>query len=283
MKDYQSWRQKNFNRVSEYSWRVKSQEHEKKIRDELARHAVSIKLEDATTGIPEPLHSNYPFEWDAEHFARIIEFTKTNAVVLPNGEVRTAYTEGGYLAIYRQLTSGLIYGTDAVTTSFKLSQAREDALFNLIDEVQGPVLVAIFYRSEVLDLIKRFGGRARAFTGATSPKERSQIIDDWNADKIPVLIAAPSAMGHGINLQKGGSRTIVWYTHTFDWAQRAQFNARLVRSGQTKTISIINLVGDAGIDGAVLQALDTKQEGERALLEILDIKHRFKAKVVDHA
>ena len=90
-------------------------------------------------------------------------------------------------------------------------------------------------------------------------------------------------MGHGINLQKGASRTIVWYTHTFDWAQRAQFNARLVRSGQTKTISIVNLVGNAGIDGAVLQSLDSKQVGEQALLEILDIKHRFKAKVVDHA
>jgi len=283
MKEFHSWRQKNFNRVSEYSWRVKSQEHESKIRNELARHAVSIRLEDATTGIPEPLHSNYPFEWDTEHLGRIAEFEKNNQVVLPTGEVRSAYTEGGFLAIYRQLTSGLIYASDGAVTSFKLSQSREDALVNLINEVQGPVLVAVFYRSEVQDLLKRLGISSRAFTGATTPKERIQIIDDWNADKIPVLIAAPSAMGHGINLQKGASRTIVWYTHTFDWAQRAQFNARLVRSGQTKTISIVNLVGNAGIDLAVLQALDAKQVGEKALLEILDIKHRFQSKVVDHA
>lgn len=283
MKEFHTWRQSKFNRVSEYSWRVKSQVHENQIRDELAQHAVSIKLEDATTGIPEPLHSNYPFEWDAEHHSRILDFTKTNEVVLPNGQVRIARTEGGYLAIYRQLTSGLIYAADGAAISFKLSQAREDALVNLVDEVQGPVLVAIFYRSEVQDLLKRFGNRARAFTGATSPKERSRLIEEWNTDQIPVLIAAPSAMGHGINLQKGASRTIVWYTHTFDWAQRAQFNARLVRSGQTKTISIVNLVGNAGIDGAVLQSLDSKQVGEQALLEILDIKHRFKTKVVVHA
>lgn len=283
MKEFHSWRQKNFNRVSEYSWRVKSQEHESNIRNELVQHAVSIRLEDATTGIPEPLHSNYPFGWDSEHLGRITAFEKNNQVVLPTGEVRSAYTEGGFLAIYRQLTSGLIYASDGAVTSFKMSQSREDALVNLINEVQGPVLVAVFYRSEVQDLLKRLGISARAFTGATTPKERLQIIDDWNADKIPVLIAAPSAMGHGINLQKGASRTIVWYTHTFDWAQRAQFNARLVRSGQTKTISIVNLVGNAGIDLAVLQALDAKQVGERALLEILDIKHRFQAKVVDHA
>lgn len=283
MKEFHSWRQRNFNRVSEYSWRVKSQEHESKIRNELAQYAVSIRLEDATTGIPEPLHSNYPFEWDSEHLGRIAEFEKNNQVALPTGEVRSAHTEGGFLAIYRQLTSGLIYASDGAVTSFKLSQSREDALINLINEVQGPVLVAVFYRSEAQDLLKRLGISARAFTGATTPKERLQIIDDWNADKIPVLIAAPSAMGHGINLQKGASRTIVWYTHTFDWAQRAQFNARLVRSGQTKTISIVNLVGNAGIDHGVLLALDAKQVGEKALLEILDIKHRFQAKVVHHA
>ena len=80
MKEFHSWRQRNFNRVSEYSWRVKSSEHEEKVRDELALHAVSIKLEDATTGIPEPLFASYPFEWDAEHYARIIEFTKNKLV-----------------------------------------------------------------------------------------------------------------------------------------------------------------------------------------------------------
>lgn len=283
MKEFHTWRQKHFNRVSEYSWRIKSTEHERKIRDEFAQYAVSIKLEDATSGIPEPFYSNYPFEWDTEHYARILDFTKSNEVSLPTGQVRCASTEGAYLAIYRQLTSGLIYSSEADSTSYKLSSAREDALVNLIDEVQGPVLVAIFYRSEVQDLLKRFGNRAKAFTGATSPKERMALIDDWNADKIPVLVAAPSAMGHGINLQKGSCRTIVWHTHTFDWAQRAQFNARLVRSGQTKKISIVDLVADAGIDMAVLESLEKKQSGEQALLEVLDIKNRFKAKVVHHA
>lgn len=283
MKEFISWRSKNFSRVSEYSWRIKNNELEKKIRDELARYAVSIKLEDATCGIPEPLFSNYPFEWDEQHFRRIAEFTKNNEVQLPTGDIRAAYTEGGYLAIYRQLTSGLIYASDGAATAFQLSSAREDALVNLIDEVQGPVLVAIFYRSEVQNLLKRFGARASAFTGATTPRERTRLIEAWNSDQIPILIAAPSAMGHGINLQKGSARTIIWYTHSFDWAQRAQFNARLVRSGQTKTISIVNLIGNAGIDRAVLQALQSKQAGEKAIMEVLDIKHRFKPKVVDHA
>ena len=90
-------------------------------------------------------------------------------------------------------------------------------------------------------------------------------------------------MGHGINLQHGSSRTIVWYTHSFDWAQRAQFNARLVRAGQTKTVSIINLVADAGLDQMALRALDAKQASERAILDALDIRHRFAKTEVSHA
>jgi SNF2 family DNA or RNA helicase len=82
-------------------------------------------------------------------------------------------------------------------------------------------------------------------------------------------------MGHGINLQHGSCRTLVWFTHSFDWAQRAQFNARLVRSGQTKTISLVDLVGDAGLDRTLLNVLSAKQSGEQAVLEALDISHRF--------
>ena len=282
-KQFYSWRAKHFVQVNDYTWRPKSGKIEKLIRDELARHAVAIKLEDAAKGIPEPLYSDSPFQWDDTHFQRIVDFIATNQVNLPGGKVRMAGSEGAFLAILRQLSSGLIYAGEGDSTSFMLSNSRMDALESLIDSTQGPVLVAAFYKAEVEAMLRRFGGRARAFVGSTAPAERTKLIADWNADRLPVLIAAPGAMGHGINLQHGSSRTIVWFTHSFDWAQRAQFNARLVRSGQTKTVSIINLVGDCGIDRAVLASLDAKKVGERAILDALDIRHRFDAPELSHA
>ena len=282
-KQFYSWRAKHFVQVNDYTWRPKSGKIEKLIRDELARHAVAIKLEDAAKGIPEPLYSDYPFQWDDTHFQRIVDFIATSSVNLPGGKVRMAGSEGAFLAILRQLSSGLIYAGEGDSTSFMLSNSRMDALESLIDSTQGPVLVAAFYKAEVEAMLRRFGGRARAFVGSTAPAERTKLIADWNADRLPVLIAAPGAMGHGINLQHGSSRTIAWFTHSFDWAQRAQFNARLVRSGQTKTVSIINLVGDCGIDRAVLASLDAKKVGERAILDALDIRHRLDAPELSHA
>ena len=281
--EFFTWRAKHFVKVTDYSWRPKGPDTEKRIRDQLALHAVSIKLEDAVQGIPEPLFSEVRFAWDDAHFKRIENFTKTLDVLLPNVQLRVATSEGSYLAILRQMTSGVVYANDADGSAFELSSKRIDALEALIDSVQGPVLVAAYYRAEVNALLGRFHGKARAFVGSTHAKERVALIDDWNADRIPVLIAAPSAMGHGINLQHGTSRTIVWYTHTFDWAQRAQFNARLVRSGQSKVISIVSLVADSGIDRIVLNSLAAKHTGEQAILEALDIKHRLKAMEVQHA
>jgi hypothetical protein len=54
-----------------------------------------------------------------------------------------------------------------------------------------------------------------------------------------------------------------------DWAQRAQMNARLIRAGQTKTVSIIDMVADFGIDAPVLRALEQKQAGEAAMFEAI--------------
>lgn len=282
-KEFFAWRNRHFVQVSEYSWRPKNHQSEKRIRDELAKHAVAIKLEDATKGIPEPLFSVYPFAWDENHHQRIQRFMATNEVELPNGKLRQAQSEGAFLAILRQLTSGLVYAGEGDSQAHLLSSARIDALQALIEGTQGPVLVAVFYRAEVEALLRRFRGQSQAFVGSTPPAERSRLIADWNADRIPVLLAAPSAMGHGLNLQHGSSRTIVWFTHSFDWAQRAQFNARLVRSGQTKTVSIVSLVADAGLDLMALRALESKQDSERIILEALDIRHRFNKVEVTHA
>jgi hypothetical protein len=273
---FSSWRRRHFKQISDYRWECKSRDTESLIRQELARNAIAIRLEDATTGIPEPLYVHHPFEWDDDHHRCLRDFFLSGEVRLPNGRVRVAQNEGAHLAILRQLTSGLIYAGDLDNQAYWLSNRRLDELESVIDSVQGPVLVATFFRAEVSAMLKRFGRAARAFVGDTPNSERSKLIEDWNHDRIPILVAAPSAMGHGINLQLGSSRTVVWYTQTFDWAQRAQLNARLVRSGQTKTISIISLVADLGIDRAALTALAKKESGEQAVLAALDIRHRFR-------
>ena len=282
MKEFTRWRAKHFTQVNDFSWRPKTPATAERIRAELAQFAVAIRLEQAAADTPEPLYAVQPFEWDTAHRDRILAFNRDGRIQLPDGRLRVAHNAASHLAVLRQLGSGLIYDRDSGGAGQVLSTRRMEALDAVIDQVQGPVLVAIYFRAEVQALLQRYGSRARAFVGDTPPSQRSALIDDWNRDAIPILLAAPSAMGHGINLQHGSARTIVWHSLSFDWAQHAQFNARLVRSGQRKTISIVSLQADVGIDRAVLTALANKEDAERAVLAAFDINRRFSSEEFQH-
>jgi hypothetical protein len=267
--NFAKWRGKHFVQAGDFNFRPKSRDTEESIRSELARNAMSVSLAGSGAGVPEPFHCLQHFEWDTVHKARFDRFAQTGEVELPNGQIRVADSDGARLAIARQLTSGLIYTSGEPSTGFMLSESRLDALEGLVDSVEGPVLVAVFFKAEVAAILRRFGRRGRAFTGSTPPGERSKLINDWNADRIQVMAASPGSMGHGINLQLGSSKTICWFTHSFDWAQKAQFDARLVRSGQKNHVSIVSLVGNKGIDRAVMQVLSEKKAGEAAVLKAM--------------
>ena len=269
------WRQRHFRQAHEHAWFVKDARTEALIRSELARYAYAIELHESGALIPEPLYQRLHFRWDKSHRERLEALLAEQAFTLPCGKRIEPTTDGVRLSMLRQLTSGFIYAngcedrSDDTSACHWLSQARIRALSDCVDGVQGPVLVAAFFRAEVDALLSHFGGKAKALNGQTPAAERSKLIEAWNRDAIEVLIGVPAAMGHGINLQHGSCRTLIWYTHSFDWAQRAQMNARLIRAGQTKTVSIIDMVADEGIDVPVLHALEKKKAGEAAMFEAI--------------
>ena len=261
--------------MHEHAWFVKDARTEALIRSELARYAYAIELHESGALIPEPLYQRLHFRWDKSHRERLEDLLAEQAFTLPYGKRIEPTMDGVRLSMLRQLTSGFIYAngcedrSDDTSACHWLSNARIRALSDCVDGVQGPVLVAAFFRAEVDALLSHFGGKAKALNGQTPAAERSKLIDAWNRDAIEVLIGVPCAMGHGINLQHGSCRTLFWYTHSFDWAQRAQMNARLIRAGQTKTVSIIDMVADQGIDVPVLHALEKKKAGEAAMFEAI--------------
>src|SRR5258708_37871818 len=58
-----------------------------------------------------------------------------------------------------------------------------------------------------------------------------QIIKDWNADNIPVLLVHPAAVSHGLNLQYGSAATIIWHSLTYNYEHAEQLVQRLARQG----------------------------------------------------
>lgn len=94
------------------------------------------------------------------------------------------------------------------------------------------------------------------------------MLDDWNAGKVKMLVADPRSIGHGLNLQEGGSR-IVWYSLTYSSELYEQFNARLARTGQNQITQIFRLICPATIDDAIAEALRDKGDRQSSFLKSL--------------
>ena len=95
----------------------------------------------------------------------------------------------------------------------------------------------------------------------------------WNQGKIQVAIAHPASMGHGLNLQHGGS-TVIWFSLPWSLEQYQQANARLWRQGQKDTVVIFRILAQDTIDLDVAKALERKDFSQEKLMQAVKAKVR---------
>ena len=156
-----------------------------------------------------------------------------------------------------QLANGAAYNDDRGVD--ELHGLKLDVLGEILDDAQGqPVLVFYNYQHDLTRILKRFRFGCRL--------NSSGDIRDWNAGRIPLLLAHPASAGHGLNLQQGGHR-IVWFGLPWSLELYQQANARLHRQGQRDTVLIHHIVAQGTMDEDVVKALERKNEGQTALLD----------------
>jgi SNF2 family DNA or RNA helicase len=173
-----------------------------------------------------------------------------------------------------QFTSGAIYDEDRLT--HVLHDAKMQALKGIIKRTHGPVLVACHFKHEQ-DRIRQLLPQAEFFAAAKTPKSQMELINRWNAGEIPVLVAHPKSVGHGLNLQHG-SNTMVWVSLTYSRELYEQMICRLVRRGQDKAVTVYRLMCPGTVDDAVAEALAMKADVETRLLNALKMLESFRNK-----
>lgn len=160
-----------------------------------------------------------------------------------------------------QFANGAIYDMDGQT--HELHTIKLDALEELIEEAGGdPVLVLYAYKHDADRIQQRITCRRL---------DTSADIDAWNRGEVPVALAHPASIGHGLNLQEGGHITI-WYGLTWSLELYQQANERLNRPGQTQVCRVYHLVLGGTHDERVLKALKDKEEGQAAAIEALRLE-----------
>lgn len=156
-----------------------------------------------------------------------------------------------------QLTDGEITAADAASLSNKLCQMLNGAVYGANGEV-----VRIHDRKfdALEDILEAANGLHIPF----SKRDSDVSISRWNAGELPVALIHPASVGHGLNLQSGGS-TLVWFGITCSLELYSQTVARLWRQSQVSETMVVQyiVVGET-IDERRLKAISDLQ-----LLELI--------------
>lgn len=126
---------------------------------------------------------------------------------------------------------------DAHREVLRVHDEKLNNLARLVAELDGePLLVAARYRADAQAIVERIPGAVVA-----TAESVGGILADWQAGKIPVLVANPASLGHGVDgLQT--AHHIAFYSQTWSAAKRKQTIARLLRSGQTRPVVVHDIL-----------------------------------------
>jgi superfamily II DNA or RNA helicase len=168
----------------------------------------------------------------------------------------TAPSAGVLVNKLLQMTSGAVY--DADRNVLPVHTAKISALRSVLDRHQGePVLVLCAFKHESARVLEAIPG-AKMFDEAD--------MADWQAGKIPVWVADPRSLSHGIDGLQVSCRIAVWVSLTYSHETYVQTNARLIRTGQTAETLIYRLICSGTVDDAVAEALRDKSDTQSGML-----------------
>lgn len=164
---------------------------------------------------------------------------KKDMIVELGGEQIEAGNAAAVYSKLKQMGNGAVYAGDGFMEPRRVVHLHDDkieSIMELIEELQGtPLLVGYEFNHDLTRLRKAIGEKTPYIGSGVSGKEAQRIEQDWNAGRIPVLLAHPASAGHGLNLQKGNAFHLAWFSCTWDYELYDQFIRRIMRQGNKAT------------------------------------------------
>lgn len=234
---------------------------EKAIYQKISDICVSMKAEDYLELPPRMDHTAYVTMSEVVR-SQYEDFEKTEVLRLLDQDEESPISAVNAAALSNKLlqfSNGAVY--DADRNVHEIHDYKLEALEEIVEAANGePVLIFYSFRHD----ISRIKRKLKAY----KPRELvdGKDIDDWNAGKIPILLAHPAGAGHGLNLQKGGN-IIVWFGLTWSLELYQQACARLHRQGQIKPVQVYHLLTKGTMDEDVMKAISGKADKQEALMQ----------------
>jgi SNF2 family DNA or RNA helicase len=246
---------------------------QEQIHDRLRDLVVSIDAKDYFD-LSEPIVNNIYIDLPVKARVKYREMERQMFTEVEGRDVE-AFNAAARTQKCLQLASGAVYVNPEADTDQhpRAKEWREvhdlklDALESVVEEAGGmPILVSYEFKSDLARILKAFP-KARYLDD--DPKTEA----DWNAGKIPMLVAHPKSAGHGLNLQDG-SNIIVFFSHNWDLELYQQIIERIgpvrqAQSGHDRPVFIHHIIARDTVDELVMARRESKREVQDILLDAM--------------
>mgnify|MGYP003651922384 FL=1 len=201
---------------------------------------------------------------------RIIELTKEQkevyqqmkkmALAFFKGKAVTTATALTQIMRLHQITCGHFTADDGSIQDIKNN--RLDELMNVLDEIEGKVVIWAHYQYDVKKIIKEIqkvhgSGSVVDYYGLTPQNLRDEYRHAFqNDDNVRYLVGTPQTGGYGITLT--AANNMIYYSNGYDLEKRLQSQDRIHRIGQKKPVTYIDLIAEDTVDNKIVKALRKK-------------------------
>ena len=154
--------------------------------------------------------------------------------------------------------------------NYKGESAKRIACMELIESaIEGEHKMLVFSQfTTMLELLaKDLTDRGIAYymiTGATPKEKRIQMVNEFNANAVPVFLISLKAGGTGLNLT--GADVVIHYDPWWNVAAQNQATDRAHRIGQTKVVSVYKLIVKDSIEEKIVRMQQEKADLADAIL-----------------
>ena len=222
-------------------------------------HSYRVLKEDCLD-LPDKVYEKRFVSLTPEQVKAYEEMRRFNMTEL-EGETMTSLSSLTALIRLHQISCGHIALDSGETKALKSNRMNE--LLNVLDEVEGKVIIWASYRFDLKHieetLKNKFGEESTAsYFGDTKDKDRQNIVErfqDKNS-KLKYFVGNPSTGGYGLTLT--AAHTVIYYSNTYDLEKRMQSEDRAHRIGQVNKVTYIDLISEGTVDEKIVQSLRSK-------------------------
>jgi SNF2 family DNA or RNA helicase len=186
---------------------------------------------------------------------------KSMALAQVKGKLATAPHVLTQLMRLHQITCGHFKADDGTTK--KLKNNRMSELIDLLEEMEGKVIIWANYVYDIKQIVKtisqEYGEDSIVeYYGAIESKKRQHNIEKFQdpKSKVRFFVGNPQTGGYGITLT--AANNVIYYSNGYDLEKRLQSEDRAHRIGQKKSVTYIDIIARKTVDEKIVKALRKK-------------------------